>query len=55
MEINNELRDRAYQCACKHGFHDKEYSDKHWLMLIITEISEAVDADRKGKFNGKKY
>ena len=49
MEINNELRDRAYQCACRHGFHDVEYSNEHWLMLIITEISEAVNADRKGR------
>lgn len=40
---------QAYDTACKHGFHDKEYSDRHWLMLIITEISEAVEADRKGK------
>lgn len=23
----NKLRDRAYKCACRHGFHDKEYSD----------------------------
>lgn len=45
----NKLRDRAYRCACEHGFHDKEYSDAHWLMLVITEISEAVEADRKGK------
>ena len=55
MEINNELRDRAYQCVCKHGFHDVGYSDEHWLMLIITEISEAVDADRKGKHANKEY
>lgn len=49
MNINfNELRDKAYKCACDHGFHDKEYSDEHWLMLIITEISEAVNSDRKG-------
>lgn len=45
----NKLRDRAYRCACEHGFHDKEYSDAHFLMLVITEISEAVEADRKGK------
>lgn len=50
IRINNELRDRAFNCACKHGFHDKEYSDEHWIMLIITEISEAVNADRKGKY-----
>ena len=48
-QINNELRDRAYQCAKAHGFHDKEHSDAHWMMLIVTEISEAVDADRKGR------
>lgn len=45
----NELRDRAYNCACDHGFHDKDYSDEHFLMLTITELSEAVEADRKGK------
>lgn len=49
IEIDNELRDRAYQCACEHGFHDKVYSDEHWMMFIITEISEAVNADRNGK------
>ena len=49
IQINNNLRDLAYDNACKHGFHDKEYSDEHWLMLILTEIGEAVDADRKGK------
>lgn len=45
----NKLRDRSYQCACNHGFHDTELSDEHFLMLIITELSEAVEADRKGK------
>lgn len=50
MNMNlNELRDRAYQCACAHGFHNKELSDEHLLMLVITELSEAVEADRKGK------
>lgn len=49
----NELRDRAYKCACEHGFHDREYSNEHWLMLIITELSEAVDADRKGRHADK--
>lgn len=29
MNMNlNELRDRAYQCACDHGFHDTELSDE---------------------------
>lgn len=43
----NKLRDRAYQNACEHGFHDEEKSDAYWLMLVITEISEAAQADRK--------
>ena len=48
MNINfNELRDKAYKCACDHGFHEKEISDETYLMLIITEISETVNADRK--------
>lgn len=45
----NALRDRAYKCACEHGFHDTELSNEHLLMLVITELSEAVEADRKGK------
>lgn len=45
----NALRDRAYKIACEHGFHDKELSNEHFLMLVITELSEAVEADRKGK------
>ena len=44
----NKLRDRAYSIAKAHGFHEKEISDETYLMLIITEISEAVNADRKG-------
>ncbi len=44
----NKLRDRAYKIAKEHGFHEKEVSDETYLMLIITEIAEAVNADRKG-------
>lgn len=49
MELN-KLRDEAYQIAKEHGWHDKEYSDSHWLMLLITEIAEAVQAHRKGDY-----
>ena len=45
----NALRDRAYKIACDHGFHDIELSNEHWLMLVITELSEAVEADRLDK------
>ena len=44
----NELRDEAYSIAKANGWHEEEHSDSHWLMLIITEIAEAVQADRKG-------
>lgn len=46
----NEFIERAHEMACKHGFHDKELSVEHCLMLVITEISEMVEADRKGKY-----
>ena len=44
----NELKDRAYKTAKAHGWHDQELSDETYLMLIITEIAEAVQAYRKG-------
>ena len=47
----NEYIKRAYAIACAHGFHDdKELSIEHYLMLIITEVSEMVEAHRKGKY-----
>ena len=45
----NKLRDEAYSIAKANGWHNEEHSDSHWLMLIITEIAEAVQADRKDK------
>ena len=48
MELNI-LRDRAYKTACEHGFHEEELSNRHFLMLVITELPEAVEADRKGR------
>ncbi len=45
----NELRNRAYKTACEHGFHHKELSNEHLLCLVISELMEAVEADRKGK------
>lgn len=46
----NKWRDRAYKTACEHGFHDKELSNEYCLMLVITELSEAIEADRKDKY-----
>lgn len=45
----NKLRDSAYTIACEHGWHDNEQSDETLLMLIITELAEAVNADRKDR------
>jgi len=45
----NELRDQAYKAAKEHGFHESTESTGKALMLIITELSEAVEADRKNK------
>lgn len=56
----NQLRDEAYQNANKHGFHDvdKEFSKTNEglhalvaqrLALIHSELSEALEADRKEK------
>lgn len=50
----NKLRDQAYKTACEHGFHDKKYSNEHWLCLVISELMEAVEADRYGRFTNRK-
>ena len=48
-EKQNEFMKRAYQIAKEHGFHKNELSIEHYLMLVITEISEVIDADRHGR------
>ena len=50
----NELRDRAYKTACNHGFHDEELSNEHCLCLVISELMEAVEADRNNKYADRK-
>lgn len=49
MKDLNELRDKAYQCAVEHGWHEEKLSNDHFLCLVISELMEAVEADRKGK------
>ena len=44
----NELRDKAYHCAVAHGWHEENLSNEHFLCLVISELMEAVEADRKG-------
>ena len=50
----NELRDKAYLCAVAHGWHEENLSDEHFLCLVISELMEAVEADRKGKHADRK-
>ena len=45
----NILRDKAYKTACEHGFRDQELSNNHFLCLVISELMEAVEADRRGR------
>ena len=45
----NELKEKAHSNAVKHGFWENRLSDEHCLMLIITEVGELVEADRKNK------
>lgn len=49
----NALRVGAYKTACEHGFHDQELSNEHYFCLVISELMEAMEADRKGRL-GKK-
>lgn len=53
MELNR-LKDEAHKIAVEHGWHDKKYSDEHYLCLVISELMEAVNADRKNKHADRK-
>lgn len=46
----NKLSKEAHENAVKHGFWEMPVSKMHCLMLIITEISEMVEAHRRGRY-----
>lgn len=46
----NEWVKRAYDNAVKHGWHEESKSNAHWMMMVCTEVAEAVQADRKGSY-----
>lgn len=50
----NALRDQAYETALKHGWHDENFSNRHFVMLVLTELAEAVEADRRGRYFRRK-
>lgn len=52
----NTLSKEVFEANKAKGFHDVEVSNETLLMLVITELSEAVEADRKEKrFSLEKY
>lgn len=46
MKNLNELSVAVHANAVEKGFWDKNLSDEHCLMMVITELSEAIEADR---------
>jgi NTP pyrophosphatase (non-canonical NTP hydrolase) len=50
MSYLNDLRDEIYQGAADKGFHNKEEVNLPTaLMLVVSELSEALEALRGGK------
>ena len=48
MNKRNELAKKAHANAVAKGFYKEKMSNEHYLMLIISEVAELVEADRKG-------
>jgi NTP pyrophosphatase (non-canonical NTP hydrolase) len=46
----NELAKQIHENAKAHGFFDKERNIGEMLCLIHSEVSEALEADRKNKY-----
>jgi NTP pyrophosphatase (non-canonical NTP hydrolase) len=53
MKNLNELRDKAFAYAERQGFHDKPINFGERLMLVVSELAEALEADREGKWSSK--
>lgn len=43
----SDLVSNSYRVARQHGFHDDYHSPAHYMMLVLSEIGEMVEADRK--------
>jgi NTP pyrophosphatase (non-canonical NTP hydrolase) len=43
----NELRDKVFAYVEKQGFHERTMNLGERLMLVVSELSEALDADRQ--------
>ena len=49
MKTLNQLRDEIHGYAISKGFWDKERETGTLLMLCVSELAEAMEADRKGR------
>lgn len=49
----NELRDEIHTNAKNHGFYENEKNIPEILMLIVSELGEAMEAYRKDHYTGK--
>ena len=47
-EMLNALKEKAHAWAVEHGFHDDAKPDAYYLGLVMSEMGEAINADRKG-------
>ncbi|WP_163102273.1 MazG nucleotide pyrophosphohydrolase domain-containing protein [Peribacillus alkalitolerans] len=48
MNVINQLCQKAFEIAKSKGWHDEERETGTQLALIHSEVSEALEADRKG-------
>ena len=48
-ELFKEWSKAIFENARAHGWHDKPLSKEHYMGLIMTEVAEAVEADRNGR------
>lgn len=48
MKDLNKLSKEIYEANKDKGFHEERRSQEHLLCLVISELMEAVEADRKG-------
>ena len=49
MKDLNKLSKEIYEANKAKGFHEEKHSFEHMACLIISELMEAVEADRKGR------
>lgn len=50
MKTLNKLRDEIHEYAINKGFWDKERETGTLLMLCVSELAEAMEADRKSRY-----